>query len=110
MSTNHTIPELDRSGLREFGFVTGAIVVAIFGLLVPWLLDKTLPLWPWIVAAPLWVLAAVYPKWLKPVYRGWMRFGIFASRITTPIILGIVFYLVISPAERPAACIRVLST
>ena len=47
--------------------------------------------------SPLWALAIVYPTWLRPIYRGWMRFGLLASRVTTPIILGIVFYLAITP-------------
>ena len=97
MVADHSIPELDRTGLREFGFTTGAIIVGLFGLLLPWLLEKSWPLWPWIVAAPLWVFAIIYPTWLRLVYRGWMRFGILASRVTTPLILGIVFYVVISP-------------
>ena len=97
MAMQHTIPELDRSGLRQFGLTTGAIIVAIFGLLLPWILGRDWPIWPWIVVSPLWALAVAYPAWLRPIYRAWMRFGILASRITTPIILGIVFYLVITP-------------
>ena len=93
----HTIPELDKAGLRHFGFTTGAIVVVIFGLILPWLLNHSWPIWPWIIAAPLWVLALIYPAWLRPIYRGWMRFGLLASRVTTPLILGIVFYLTITP-------------
>jgi hypothetical protein len=42
-----------------------------------------------------WALLA--PATLKPVYRGWMRFGLLLNRITTPIILGIVFFLVLAP-------------
>ena len=97
MATHHTIPELDRVGLRQFGFTTGAIVVLLFGLFFPWLLERNWPVWPWIVAAPLWALATIYPAWLRLIYNGWMRFGLLASRVTTPLILGIVFYLVISP-------------
>lgn len=97
VAMQHTIPELDRSGLRQFGFTTGAILVAIFGLLIPWLLDIGWPVWPWIIASPLWALAVIYPAWLRPIYRGWMRFGLLASKVTTPIILGIVFYLAITP-------------
>ena len=97
MAAQHTIPELDKSGLRQFGLMTGGILVAIFGLLLPWLLDFGWPRWPWIIASPLWLLAIVYPPWLKPIYHGWMRFGLLASRVTTPLILGIVFYLLISP-------------
>jgi hypothetical protein len=97
MQAHGQIPELDRKGLRRFGLTTGIILVALFGLLLPWLLDHGWPVWPWIVAAPLWLLAAIQPSWLRAVYIVWMRFGLLASRITTPLILGIVFFLVISP-------------
>ena len=97
--TGHTvqIPELDGKGLREFAFVTGAIVAGLFGLLLPWLFDAGLPIWPWIIFGVLALWGLILPKSLRPVYHGWMRFGLFMSRITTPLILGIVFYLIISP-------------
>ena len=97
MAGHYTIPELDRKGLRSFGATTGGIVVGLFGLLLPWLLGRDWPLWPWLVAGPLWLLALAWPSALRMVYRGWMRFGLLASRITTPLILGVVFYLVITP-------------
>ncbi len=34
---------------------------------------------------------------MQPVYRIWMRFGLMMSKITTPIIMGAVFYLIITP-------------
>jgi hypothetical protein len=97
MAIDHTIPELDRKGLREFGLMTGAAVVGIFGLFFPWMLELDWPAWPWVVAAPLWLLALTQPPWLRWIYRGWMRFGLLASRVTTPLLLGIVFFLIISP-------------
>lgn len=97
MHETHAIPELDRKGLREFGLVTGGILVALFGLLIPWLLGRSFPLWPWLVLSVLAVWALAAPLSLRPVYRLWMRFGLLLSRITTPIILGIVFFLVITP-------------
>ncbi len=93
----HVIPELDRKGLREFGLVTGGIVAALFGVFFPWVLERSWPLWPWIVFAVLGSLALLAPLALKPVYKVWMRFGLLASRVTTPLILGIVFFFVISP-------------
>jgi hypothetical protein len=91
------IPELDRKGLREFGVMTGAVVVAIFGLFFPWMLGLDWPLWPWVIAAPLWLLALVHPSWLRWTYRTWMRFGLLANRVTTPLLLGILFFVIISP-------------
>ena len=91
------IPELDAKGLRHFGLTTGAAVVAIFGLLIPWVFEFDWPAWPWVVATPLWLLAVIYPLFLRPVYRAWMHFGLFASRIMTPLVLGIVFFAMIAP-------------
>lgn len=97
MSTEHKIPELDRKGLREFGIVTGAIVGVIFGLFFPWVLDRPSPRWPWVIFGGLALAGLVAPMALRPVYKGWMKFGLFMSRITTPLIMGIVFYLVVTP-------------
>lgn len=94
--SNHSIPELDRNGLRRFGLTTGVIVVALFGIILPILLLDYWPIWPWFVAIPLWVLAAIRPIWLRPIYHGWMRFGLVANKIMTPIVLGIVFFSLIS--------------
>ncbi len=94
---SHVIPELDRKGLRNFGITTGAIVAALFGLFFPWLLGHTMPLWPWVLCATLAVWALLAPTTLGPVYRVWMRFGLLMSRITTPIILSLVFFIVITP-------------
>jgi hypothetical protein len=93
----HAIPELDRKGLRDFGLLTGAIFAALFGVLFPWLLERQWPLWPWIVLAVLGGVGIAAPLALKPVYKLWMRLGLLLSKITTPLILGLVFYLVISP-------------
>ncbi len=93
----HTIPELDRKGLREFGLVTGGIFAGLFGLFFPWLLEIGIPLWPWILGGVLALWALVAPASLRPVYYWWMRFALLLSRVTTPIILGVVFFLVILP-------------
>ncbi|KAA6184049.1 sxtJ [Thiohalocapsa marina] len=94
----HVIPELDRKGLRQFALTTGAIVAGLFGLLLPWLFDFGFPLWPWPLAAVLVLWGLLAPNSLRPVYRGWMRIGLLLSRVTTPLILGLVFFLVFVPA------------
>ena len=91
------IPELDRKGLREFALVTGGIVAVLFGLAFPWIFDLQFRLWPWTVAGVLIVWGLVAPATLRPVYRGWMHFGLLLSRITTPIILGLVFLIAVLP-------------
>ncbi|MCZ6664458.1 MAG: SxtJ family membrane protein, partial [Gammaproteobacteria bacterium] len=88
------IPELNAKGLRQFAFTMGAIIAALFGVLLPWLWNASFPVWPWVFASLFAVWGAAAPTSLRPVYRAWMRFGLLLNRIMTPVILGIVFYLV----------------
>ena len=93
----HTIPKLDHQGLRRFGLVTGALFALLFGLFFPWVLSTHVPTWPWIITVVLAIWALVAPQSLQPVYYYWMRLALLLNRFTTPIILGIVFYLLILP-------------
>jgi hypothetical protein len=93
----HEIPPLDAPGLRRFALTTGAIVVLLFGGLLPWLLGAAWPLWPWIAGGALAAWGLVAPATLGPVYQGWMRFGLLLGRVTTPIVMGAVFFLVVTP-------------
>lgn len=94
---NEAIETLDKKGLRQFGLVTGAIVVALFGLAIPWLIGRPWPYWPWYIAGTLWVMAVVLPAALNPVYHIWMRFGLVLGWINTRIILGFLFYALFTP-------------
>ncbi|EGV28042.1 hypothetical protein ThidrDRAFT_4138 [Thiorhodococcus drewsii AZ1] len=94
----HAIPELDAHGLRRFALTTGAIVVALFGLILPWLFDLRFPIWPWPLAAVLMLWGLAAPRSLGPVYRGWMRLGLLMSRVTTPLTLSFVFFVAFVPA------------
>ena len=94
----HSIPVLDRKGYRDFALVTGAIVIGLFGLFFPWLFDRALPLWPWIVFAVLGSWGLIAPMSLRPVYNVWMKFGLFmGTYIMTPLIMSIVFYGMFMP-------------
>lgn len=93
----HDIPQLDRKGLRDFALVTSAIVAGLFGLLLPWLIGSKFPLWPWALSAALAMWGIIAPNTLQPVYKGWMRFGLLLSRITTPLIMGGVFLIAFVP-------------
>lgn len=93
---NHAI-NLDVPGLRKFGLMTGLIVVALFGLTLPLVLGRHFPVWPWVIAGPLWALGLAIPKALGPVYRIWMRFGAVMGVINSTIILAVIFFFLITP-------------
>lgn len=93
----HDIADLDRKGLRKFGLTTGTILVVLFGFVLPWLRDRPLPLWPWILAFVLILWALLAPSSLTLIYRPWMKLGALLGWINTRIILGLVFWIIILP-------------
>ena len=97
MSDLKTIPELDAKGLRRFALTMSIIICILFGLVIPYLFGNSWPIWPWIVGSVFVVWGVTIPKTLRPIYILWMKFGLLMSKITTPLILGILFYLVLTP-------------
>ena len=93
------IPELDASGLRKFAFTTAGLIAVLFALFIPWLFGFSYPTWPWLISGVLALWGAMAPATLRLLYRGWMRFGLVMHKITTPIILGVLFFLVFTPVS-----------
>ena len=87
----------DRDGLKRFGLTMGILFAGIFGIFFPWLFNTAFPYWPWLLALAFILWALISPTTLKFIYSMWMRFGLCMNRITMPILLGIVFYLIITP-------------
>ena len=83
--------------LRQFGLLFGAILVLLFGLLLPFLIGYSFPMWPWVVALIFATLALLAPTPLTPFYRGWMRFGLVAAFINTRIIMFVLYYVLFVP-------------
>ena len=94
---SHEIPAAGPRELRQFGITTGTIVVVLFAGLFPWLLARPIPLWPLVLGGVLVVWGLLLPGSLGPVYRGWMRFGLVMGKITTPVLMTLIFVLVILP-------------
>lgn len=101
MNSNSEITsEVTTLDLRKFGFIMGAMFALIFGLLFPWIFDKTSenwPIWPFIVLAIFWGLALLAPQTLKPINKIWLKIGNVLGWINSRIILGIMFFLLIFP-------------
>jgi hypothetical protein len=82
--------------LRSFGFTVGGIF-ALIGFW-PLVFRAEDPRW-WAVglAGCLLALAVVFPKSLVWFYKVWMAVGHIMGWINTRIILGFVFYLIVTP-------------
>ncbi|MEM9744810.1 MAG: SxtJ family membrane protein [Pseudomonadota bacterium] len=97
MRTNSETVSLDREGLRRFGLTVSALIAAIFGLVLPIAIGFAWPVWPWVVAGCLTLWSITAPDSLRTLYRIWMAFGVHMSRITTPIVMGTLFFSVFTP-------------
>jgi hypothetical protein len=83
------------SSNRSFGVVF-AVVFTIVGLL-PLLSGGAVRVWALVVAAAFAVFALAFPAALAPLNRIWLKFGLLLHRVVNPIMLGIMFYGVITP-------------
>jgi hypothetical protein len=83
--------------LRNFGLVTAGMLILFFDLLIPWIWDIAMPVWPLYPAVILVSMALIFPAALGPVYKIWMRFAEALGWINTRIILGLIFFLIFFP-------------
>lgn len=93
-------PSLDRgpppeSSDRSFGFVFAVMfaVIACFPLL-HWNFPRW---WALGVAGAFAAAAFVRPQILHPLNRAWLAFGRLLHRVVSPLALGIVFFLCVTP-------------
>jgi len=82
--------------LRQFGLVVGG-VFAVIGLWPLVVRSESPRLWAMALGSLLMVLGAVVPQSLRQVQAAWMKVGHVLGAINTKIILGIVYYLLITP-------------
>jgi hypothetical protein len=82
--------------LRRFALTVGAALAGLGGL--SWRRGH-LVVGPGLagLGAALGLCGLLAPARLGPVYRGWMRFGRLLSALTTPLVLGLVYFGVITP-------------
>ncbi len=86
---------LDKKSLRKFGITMGVFFLVI--ALVIFIRHKVSQVPVSIISATFFILAAVAPSLLKPVYIGWMKLGFILNWINTRLILFIIFYLLFTP-------------
>lgn len=83
--------------LRNFGLLMGFMIIVIFGLVMPLSHGNLFPLWPWILAVVFWLFALLVPGALSGIYQGWMKIGHVLGWINIRLILGTMFFLIVTP-------------
>ena len=92
--TAHT--EVTGGSDRSFGFVFSAFFFLV-GLL-PLRKHQDVRWWSVVLAAVFLVVAIAAPNLLHSLNRLWMRLALILSKITNPIVTGILFLLIFTPA------------
>ena len=87
--------DVKASSNRAFGLV----FTVLFLLIGLWPLFHSQPLrgWSLIVAGVFLVVTLAAPALLGPLNKLWLRFGLLLNRIISPIVLGFMFYAVVTP-------------
>jgi len=80
---------------RTFGFVFTAFFALV--ALLPLLRGHRMRAWALVLSGCFLAVTLVAPKTLAPLNRAWSALGMLLHKVTNPILLGILFYLVFTP-------------
>jgi|TARA_B100001057_G_scaffold298496_1_gene298653 hypothetical protein len=83
------------SSNRSFGIVF--FVVFLLIALYPLTYGGEIRIWSAITSLIFLVSGLLNSKFLTPFNKLWFRFGIFLGKIISPVIMGIIFFLVVTP-------------
>ena len=83
------------SSNRSFGI----LFAFVFSLVAFWpiLNQNEIRIWSLIIAIVFLILGFLNSKLLTPLNKIWFRFGIFLGNFISPIIMGIIFFFVVTP-------------
>tara|TARA_B100001121_G_scaffold241214_1_gene215338 strand:+ start:310 stop:693 length:384 start_codon:yes stop_codon:yes gene_type:complete len=80
---------------RSFGIVF--FIVFLIIALYPLLNSSDIRLWSLITSVIFLILGLLNSKILTPLNKIWFKFGILLGKIISPLIMGIIFFFVVSP-------------
>jgi len=83
------------SSNRSFGIVF--FVVFLLIALYPLIYNGEIRLWSLLISFIFLILGLLNSKVLTPLNKIWFKFGILLGKIVSPIILGIIFFFVVTP-------------
>ena len=80
---------------KSFGivFFTVFLLIAIY----PLINNGELRIWSLVVAIIFFILGLVNSKVLTPLNKLWFKFGLLLGKIVSPLIMGFIFFFVVTP-------------
>jgi len=83
------------SSNRSFGIVF--FIVFILIAFYPLINQGEIRIWSVFISLLFLILGIINSKILTPLNKVWFKFGIFLGKIISPIIIGVIFFLVVTP-------------
>ncbi len=83
------------SSNRSFGFLFFVVFFAIS--FWPLISQGDLRLWAFILSLVFLVLGVLNSRFLTPLNKLWFKFGILLGSIVSPIVMGAVFFIIVTP-------------
>ena len=83
------------SSNRSFGIVF--FVVFLLIALYPLIHNEEIRIWSLIISLIFLILGLINSRILTSLNKLWFKFGILLGKIVSPIIMGIIFFLVVTP-------------
>ncbi len=80
---------------KSFGIVF--FILFLFIGLYPILNNNSIRLWSIVIAALFLILGIFNSKLLSPLNKIWYKFGILLSKLISPLIIGLIFFFVVTP-------------
>ena len=81
---------------RNFGFVF-AVVFAVTGIYLYFDNSGVYPIWTGVVSFLFLIIAISRPHLLAPLNKAWTKLGIVLQKIVSPIVLGAMYFLILTP-------------
>ena len=83
------------SSNRSFGL----FFFVVFLIISTWplLYDESIRIWSLFISLIFLILGILNSNFLKPLNKIWFTFGMFLGKIVSPLIMGLVFFLVVTP-------------
>ena len=82
---------------KSFGivFFLFFLIVSLF----PLYKDGNIRIWPLIIAVIFLILGMLNSKILTPLNKIWFKFGILLGSLVSPIVMGLVFFAIVTPTS-----------
>jgi Saxitoxin biosynthesis operon protein SxtJ len=80
---------------RSFGTIFGIFFVLVG--LAPLRAHHPVRLWAFLLAGLFSAVGVLQPIWLRPLNKVWTKLGLLMGRVVSPVVTGLLFYLVVTP-------------